>query len=192
MNASIDEILRYWFGAPGEPEWGQPRRIWFAKSQATDAEIALRFGASVEAALAGELDGWAAEPEGLLALAILLDQFPRNLFRGQARAFAGDAAARALASRAVAAGWDAELAPLRRVFLYLPFEHGEAAADQDQSLRLFRQLESYPETRGFLRWAEEHAAVISRFGRFPHRNAALGRENTPEEQDYLAQPGAGF
>jgi uncharacterized protein (DUF924 family) len=187
------DILAFWFGHPGEPGYGQPRGEWFRKDAAFDETIRQRFLPAVEATLAGQFDAWADEADGTLALLILLDQFPRNLFRNEARAFAGDAAARRLAERAVAQGWDRDMTAVQRVFLYLPFEHSEALADQERSLALFAALAAeHPGNDGFLDYAERHHAVIARFGRFPHRNAALGRSSTAEEADYLAQPGAGF
>ncbi|PKO85425.1 MAG: DUF924 domain-containing protein [Betaproteobacteria bacterium HGW-Betaproteobacteria-12] len=187
------EILAFWFGQPGEAGHGQPRSEWFRKDAAFDAEIRRRFLPDVESALAGQLDAWAATLSGLLALLILLDQFPRNLFRGQARAFAGDAAARRLAETALSRGWDRKLNAVEKLFVYLPFEHSEALADQERSLALFAALAAeHPGNDGFLDYARRHHAVIARFGRFPHRNTALGRPSSPEEASYLAEPGSGF
>jgi uncharacterized protein (DUF924 family) len=187
------DVLAFWFGQPGEPEYGLPRSAWFRKDSVFDAEIRTRFLASVEAALAGRLDHWSKTPEGLLALLILLDQFPRNLFRGEASAFAGDARALSLGKTALANGWDTTLPDVEKLFVYLPFEHSEALADQERSLALFGALAAgNPGNEGFLDYARRHHEVIVRFGRFPHRNAALGRSSTPEEATYLAQPGSGF
>jgi len=187
------DVLSFWFGRPGSPEYGQPRSEWFRKDEAFDAGIRARFLPAVEVALAGGLSVWAAEPQGLLALLILLDQFPRNLFRGTARAFAGDAQARHLAEVAIDRGWDSNLTAGEKLFVYLPFEHSEALADQERSVALFSALAAgHPGCEGFLDYAHRHHEVIARFGRFPHRNAALGRPSTPEETSYLAQPGSGF
>lgn len=187
------DILAFWFGRPGEPGHGQPRNEWFRKDAAFDETIRSRFLPDVEAALAGRLTTWADSPQGLLALLILLDQFPRNLFRGTARMFDGDAQARSLAERALAQGWDKNLSSVERLFVYLPFEHSEALADQERSVALFAALAAEaPGNDGFLDYAWRHHDVIARFGRFPHRNAALGRPSTPEETTYLAQPGSGF
>ncbi|HEX6733966.1 MAG TPA: DUF924 family protein [Azonexus sp.] len=187
------DVLAFWFAPPGTPGHGQPRAEWFRKDAAFDEAIRCRFLPAVETALAGELADWATTPAGLLALVIVLDQFPRNLFRGQARAFAGDAQARALADRALAAGWDQPLTAVEKLFLYLPFEHSEALADQARSLALFTALAAaHPGHDGTLDYARRHHEVIARFGRFPHRNAALGRPSTPAEALYLAQPGSGF
>lgn len=181
-------VLDFWFGP--EPV---PRPEWFRKDTAFDETIRQRFAALVERALAGELDPWAATPDGLLALLVLLDQFPRNLFRGQARAFAGDARALGLARAAVARGDDRRLHPVQRVFVYLPFEHAEDLTAQDESMRLFTALATEsPSHADTLEWARRHREVILRFGRFPHRNAALGRADSTEEAEYLRQPGSGF
>ena len=187
------DILAFWFGRPGESGFGQPRSEWFRKDAAFDDQIRSRFLPGVEAALAGELTAWADDRQGLLALLILLDQFPRNLFRGEAKAFAGDPRARSLAESALAKGWDKDLSAVEKLFVYLPFEHSEALADQERSVALFSALAAeHPGCDGFLDYARRHHEVIARFGRFPHRNAALGRPSTPEETSYLAQPGSGF
>ncbi|KAB2844100.1 MAG: DUF924 domain-containing protein [Burkholderiales bacterium] len=186
-------VLDFWFGVPGSPEHGKPRECWFRKDADFDAAIRARFGSVVSEALAGGLVDWAGDPRSALALLVLLDQFPRNLFRLSAEAFAGDARARVLAREIVAARWDGGLAPVERVFVYLPFEHSEDGADQDRAVALFAALaQAQSGFAGFLDYAERHREVIRRFGRFPHRNAALGRASTPAEALYLAQPGSGF
>ncbi|WP_431305088.1 DUF924 family protein [Sediminicoccus sp. BL-A-41-H5] len=186
------EILDFWF-ADGPDQF---RQAWFTKDAAFDAEIARRFGTLVAPAREGTLDDWAATPEGALALLILLDQFPRNLFRGAPEAFASDPHALALARRVVLEQrLDLRLTPTQRVFLYLPFEHAESLDAQDLSVALFEGLRDWPAHAapgGTIAYAWAHRAVIARFGRFPHRNGILGRESTPAEQAYLAQPGAGF
>ena len=194
MNpAMVDDVLAFWFGTPDQADYGQARAAWFRKDEAFDAQIRTRFLAEVEAAIAGQRGNWAANPQGALALFILLDQFPRNLFRNTARAFAGDAVALAVARHVVEQGWDRQLLPVQRVFVYLPFEHSESLADQDRSIALFTALAAeHPETAANLDYAHRHRDVIVRFGRFPHRNAALGRASTAAETDYLAQPGSGF
>jgi len=190
---AASEVLDFWFGRPDAPGFGQPRGEWFRKDADFDAEIRARFLPVVEAALAGQLTDWERTPSGLLALLILLDQFPRNLFRGQAKAFAGDAQALRLAGMALAEHWDQNLRAVEKLFVYLPFEHSEALADQERSLTLFAAMAAeHPGSDGFLDYARRHHEVIVRFGRFPHRNAALGRPSTPEETTYLAQPGSGF
>ncbi|MFN9211432.1 MAG: DUF924 family protein [Betaproteobacteria bacterium] len=185
------EVLDYWFGAPGAPEHGSTRALWFTKSAQTDAEIRMRFGTAVEAALAGGLREWAATPRGALALIVLLDQFTRNIHRDTPRAFAGDAQALALARQLVANGADRILTPHERGYLYQPVEHSESLADQHDALPLFAALEAEAPL-GALEWARKHYEVIERFGRYPHRNATLGRESTPEEIEFLKQPGSSF
>jgi uncharacterized protein (DUF924 family) len=158
---------------------------WFRKDAAFDREIAARFLAAHEAAAAGRLADWEATPDGALALLLLLDQFPRNMFRGSARAFASDPLARAVAQRAIAHAFDASAAGAERVFFYLPFTHSENLADQERSLALVRRTGD-AETEDY---AKIHADIIRRFGRFPHRNAVLGRVTTPEEQAFLDSGG---
>lgn len=187
------DVLEFWFGAPGSAEHGSLRKCWFEKDPAFDAEIRRRFLALVDEAAAGRLDDWADRPEGLLALIVLLDQFPRNLFRDAPRAFATDAQALALAQQALTQGVDAQLMPVARAFIYLPFEHSEDLAMQDRAVALFSALAQHGEAfASYLDYAERHRDVIRRFGRFPHRNAILGRASTPEEIAFLARPGAGF
>lgn len=159
---------------------------WFNKDTAFDDEIHRRFLATHEAAAAGKLSAWEAHAEGTLALMILLDQFPRNMFRGSARAFATDPLAKAITASALIRGFDAQVAPELRTFFYLPFEHAENMADQEHAIALYKAA---GDADG-LKWAEIHADIIRRFGRFPHRNAVLGRATTPEEQAFL--DGGGF
>ena len=158
---------------------------WFAKDAAFDADFRKRFEAAHFAAARRELDGWMHSAEGALALMILLDQFPRNVFRGTGHAFATDPLALSLARQALAAGFDQRTEMALRRFFYLPFQHSEAMADQDRALALFQALDRPANDR----WAEHHHGVIARFGRFPHRNRALGRETTLEEQAFLDQDG---
>jgi uncharacterized protein (DUF924 family) len=157
---------------------------WFAKDEAFDQRFRAQCLALHEEAARGDLDSWLADPSGALALVLLLDQFPRNCFRGTPRMFATDAAARAVASAAIEAGHDRAIDPDLRVFLYLPFEHSEDPADQERAVALIAPLG--PE---LLSYAEAHRDIIRRFGRFPHRNAILGRETTPEEQRFLDEGG---
>lgn len=188
----MKEILEFWFS----DGVNTPREAWFRKDAAFDAEIGARFGALVTPAREGALDAWAETPEGALALMILLDQFPRNLCRGSPDAFASDPHALALARRVVLAQrLDLALTPTQRVFLYLPFEHAEAMEAQNLSVALFEGLRDSPAHAApgkSITYAWAHRAVIARFGRFPHRNAVLGRQSTAAELAYLAQPGAGF
>ena len=186
-------VLDFWFGAPGSAEYGSARKAWFAKDDRFDAEIRDRFGALIERALRGELEGWASTPETSLAQILVLDQFTRNAYRGTPRSFAGDARALAEASRMVGARQDEALPAFMRGFVYLPFEHAESLAMQDEAVRLFTRLcDASPEQSSMLDFAHRHRALIERFGRFPHRNEVLGRRSTAEEIAYLAQPGSGF
>lgn len=185
------DILAFWF-ADGPDTF---REAWFKRDDAFDAAIRERFGVACAAAPSGALDDWAGVPEGALALLLLLDQFPRNIHRGSAAAFASDAHALAVARQVVLARrFDLALRPTERMFLYLPFEHSEAMADQDVSVALFEGLRDHPEhakAGGTIGYAWAHRAVVARFGRFPHRNAVLGRESTEAEQAWLAA-GGGF
>ena len=191
--ADSSSVLDFWFGAEGSVEFGSARPVWFKKDPAFDAAIAARFGPAIERALRGELDDWAATARGALARIVLLDQFTRNAFRGDKRAFAGDAQALAGASAMVGARFDEQLPPFMRAFAYMPFEHAEGMAMQDEAVRLFTRLEAaVPELGHMLDYAHKHRAVIERFGRFPNRNAILGRQSTAEETAYLAKPGSGF
>jgi uncharacterized protein (DUF924 family) len=186
MTMTPSEILDFWF----EDDRCAHRAMWFEKCVDFDARCA-RFTAAIRAARSGALDHWALTPDGGLALIVLLDQLSRNVFRGTAEAFAADAHALRIARAMIDAGFDARMSACERMFVYLPFEHAETIEDQNESVRLFELLSTDrgPDT---LDYALRHREVIERFGRFPHRNAALGRSTTPEEADYLAQPGAGF
>jgi uncharacterized protein (DUF924 family) len=175
---SPQDILDFWLAAGPDK--------WFRKDAAFDADIRSRFFAAHEAAARGELAGWEATREGTLALLILLDQFSRNLHRGDARTFAADGQARAIADRALARGYDSETAMPLRQFFYLPFMHAEDMAGQERSLALYRALGD----ADLLKFAEDHAEIVRRFGRFPHRNTLLRRATTPEEQAFL--DGGGF
>lgn len=174
-------IVEFWF-APGMEQ------RWFASDADFDRQLAERFGTDLAQAAQGQLDHWLEAADSALALIILLDQVPRNVFRGKYQAFAFDSKALALAEGALLRGYDRLLPPSRRRFLYLPFEHSEVLADQKYCVSLFEQAGDDPEG---LEYARQHLAVIERFGRFPHRNAALERETSPEEETYLAQ-GGGF
>lgn len=195
MTATADAILDFWFDRPGFAVRNAPlgpRKCWWRKDDALDAEIRARFGAAVETALQGGFDDWTRSAEGVLALLILLDQFPRNIFRGTARAFAGDGHARAIARAAIDRGYDIVVAPVQRQFFYMPFQHSEDLADQEFGMLLFTALEKEMPGQDVLDFAERHRAIIAQFGRFPHRNAALGRDSTPEEVEFLRRPGSSF
>jgi uncharacterized protein (DUF924 family) len=175
--AKPTEVLAFWRAAGPDK--------WYTKNSDFDAEITRRFLTTYEAAVAGRLSHWEDTPDGALALVIVLDQFPRNMFRGSARTFAADALARAVADRAIRRGFDQRIATMERQFLYIPFEHSEDPVDQERSLRLFRANDDAEA----LKWAELHANIIRRFGRFPHRNATLGRVTTADEQAFLDSGG---
>jgi len=181
-------VHAFWFGAP--PFASRPE--WFRKDPAFDATIRTRFGEAVAAACAGAYGEWCATPRGALARVLLLDQFTRNIGRDSPAAFAGDARAIATADDAIARGFDRVLEPAERQFMYLPFEHAEDPAAQDRSLALFGALARDAGRDDLLDWAQRHADIVRRFGRFPHRNAALGRASTPDEIAFLATPGSGF
>jgi len=185
-------ILEFWFGHPGSPEYGKNRAIWFKKDPAFDSEIRRRFLEVHDRARAGRLADWRHGTESRLALILVLDQFSRNMFRDQPASFASDAEALLLARQLVAQGRDATLLPVMRSFVYLPFEHSESLPDQDEAVRLFALLAQEPGMEDLLGWAEKHREVIRRFGRFPHRNAILGRETTALELAFLEQPGSSF
>lgn len=191
-DGRIRPVLDFWFGEPGSPDDGRARAAWFRKDPAFDDTIRVRFGGLIGEASAGALDGWASGPDGALALLLVCDQFPRNLFRGEAGAFALDPRALAVARRMVADGWDRALAPVRRAFVYLPFEHAESLDDQREAVRLFGTLCDDPEAGQYFEWAVKHLEVIERFGRFPHRNESLGRPSSAEEIAFLALPGSRF
>ena len=185
-SALAGDILAFWFGSR------KPDPRWFGKDPAFDAEIRARFGDAIEAAIGGGFGAWSGTPRGALARVLLLDQFTRNAFRDTPRAFAGDTLAREIAARAVDAGFDRMLDAFERWFLYLPFEHAEEAAAQDRSLELFGALARETGQRDPLEWAEKHAAIVRRFGRYPHRNAILGRTSTADEIAFLREPGSSF
>jgi uncharacterized protein (DUF924 family) len=192
MTEEAREVLDFWFGAPGSPQAGRSRAEWFRKDAAFDDDIRSRFGVLHQAAREGGRDAWQGAPETLLALIVVLDQFPRNMYRGSPDSFAADARALAAARRMVGNGWDRGLPPVRRMFVYLPYEHSEKLADQETCIDLMQSLLEDPQLSGIPGWAVKHHAVIARFGRFPHRNAILGRVSTPEEAAFLAQPGSSF
>ena len=193
MAVGPQQVLDFWFGAPDSAEFGTQRKAWFVKDAAFDRRIVERFGPTIERALRGELDAWAQTPSGALARILLLDQFTRNAFRGDRRAFAGDAQALAAAIALVGSRQDESLPSVLRAFAYLPFEHAEGLAMQDEAIRLFTRLvATSPELASMLDYAHRHRLVIERFGRFPHRNTILGRRSTAEELAHIATPGTAF
>ena len=194
------DVLAFWFGdaMSGAPAAQARNKHWFTYDPAFDAQILRRFGYLPEQAAAGNLDGWMAHAEPALARTIVLDQFPRNLYRHDSRAFAFDRLALQASLAAVERGDDVRVHPLRAAFFYLPFEHAEDLAMQERAVVLFEALRMRASAgcesqfAGFADYACRHRDVIARFGRFPHRNALLGRPNTPEEQRYLEQGGERF
>jgi uncharacterized protein (DUF924 family) len=195
-----EEILAFWFGrATADAAAAQARsKLWFRATPAFDRELVQRFGALPDRIRAGEFDAWRLAPRTALARILALDQFPRNLHRGSARAFAYDAAALAAATDALERNHDEALHPLEAVFVYLPFEHAEDAAMQARAVERFERLRARAPRAlaalfdGYLDYAQRHARVIARFGRFPHRNDILGRPATAAELAYLAGGGQRF
>ncbi len=195
-----EEVLRFWF-AGVDPEGPAPEaklKLWFGGDISTDGLIRSRFAAAVAEAFCGRLDRWAQTPRGRLALILLLDQFPRNIFRGKAAAYAGDPLAVRLCLEGLARGEDRQLSVAEKAFFYLPLEHAEEKSLQGRSVALFTSLLEQasprlrPQCRGFLSYAERHREIILRFGRFPHRNRALGRLSTAAEKAFLRQPNSSF
>lgn len=181
LKGAFDEVLDFWFGSGREQQW-------FARSDAFDREVAQALGPWHRRARAGELEDWREQAGGALALVLLLDQVPRQLYRDKPEAFASDAHARAVAEQAIARGQDQQLSAAEKLFLYLPLEHSEDLADQERAVALISALGDAEWTR----YAVIHRDIIARFGRFPHRNAALGRDTTPEEATFLQEPDSSF
>jgi uncharacterized protein (DUF924 family) len=200
MHTDPLSILEFWFGrAAGNPAEADAREAhWFGASREADSLIREWFMSAVEAAARGEFDSWMQVPRSTLALVLLLDQFPRNIWRGTARAFAHDARALRAAREAVARGHLRDLAPVEQAFLILPFQHSESIEDQRESVRLSSEIaqaappEWQPLLERYLQFARQHRALIEQFGRFPHRNHALGRCSTAEEEAYLRGGGESF
>lgn len=192
-----DDVLAYWFGDPPRPP-AECCKLWFAASPATDAEVTARFGDDMRRAAAGRYDSWAATPHGRLALIVLLDQFPRHVHRGTPAAFDLDHEALAVCLDGLGTGDDRHLTMVERVVFYLPLEHVEDFSLQTRSVALYRELvdaarPEHLQAFGMIfDFAVRHRDVIARFGRFPHRNAILGRKSTPEEVAFLQQPGSSF
>lgn len=186
-------VLDHWFGAPSAPSFGEEKKLWFARNEAFDAQLRERFGNLIESARQGTLDSWTKTPLGALALIIVLDQFSRNCHRNTPRAFAADQKALHTAKQMIASGADRLLPTTHhRAFAYLPFEHDETLASQHESLRLFKQIDAEQGGASYYSSAVRHAKIIERFGRFPHRNALLGRPSTAEESAFLQEPGSSF
>jgi uncharacterized protein (DUF924 family) len=192
MRTNPEEVLAFWFGREGEEGYGEFREVWFARDPDFDREIRDRFEAVYEKAAAGGLEFWKEEARSCLALIVVLDQLPRNMFRGDARMYATDGLALAAARHAIEQAYDRELARFQRVFVYLPFEHSEDLENQRLSVELFHRLAEETGQEDLLIYAVRHLKIIERFGRFPHRNEILGRRTTPEEADFLKEPGSSF
>jgi uncharacterized protein (DUF924 family) len=198
--APAEEVLAFWFGPPGNAAEvaSRQRKLWFGKSPEADRAVTGRFADTLVAAVAGGLDHWSATPRGRLALVVVLDQFPHHIHRDRAEAFAGDAQALEHSLAALANGEDRDLAPIERVFLYLPLEHAESLPLQERSVVLYQALaeaapaDERPLFDDFLDYARRHRDVVARFGRFPHRNAVLGRPSSDAELEFLKQPGSRF
>jgi uncharacterized protein (DUF924 family) len=188
MRTRVDEVLEFWFGREDEPGYGEFREAWFRKDPEFDRQVRDRFEALHEEAAVGDLDDWKQEARSCLALVILLDQFPRNMFRGDPRSYATDRKAQETAEHAVERAFDRELPDFQRMFLYMPLMHSEDLEHQRRSVELFRALGG-SDAAGY---AVRHMEIIERFGRFPHRNEVLGRQTTPEEAEFLTQPGSSF
>jgi uncharacterized protein (DUF924 family) len=183
-----EDVLAFWFGEGAA--YGKRHERWFEKDAAFDAEVTARFR-ELPAQL-GKTDDWLDPAHACLARIIVLDQFPRHIYRGQPQAFASDALALAAARHALERGYDRALLPVERLFVYLPFEHSEVLEDQERACALCAPLRDYLETEDTYRYALAHREIIRRFGRFPHRNSILGRASTPEELEFLKQPGSSF
>lgn len=191
-NAGYTRVLDFWFGAPGSAIRGRPRAEWFRKSDVFDAQIRDRFLGLYERARRHELVEWRVSPLSLLALIIVCDQFPRNMFRDSPRAFESDGIALDGARRMTAMHWDDRLNAHERQFAYLPFEHAEQLEAQKASMFHFGRLADEHGSHDLLEWARKHYVIVERFGRFPHRNAVLGRAPTPEEIEFLQGPDSRF
>jgi len=200
MASIIDDIIGFWFGELDEQ--GMPdemhRKMWFSASRVLDKEIDKRYRLLVEQARKGQLHHWAHTAQGLLATLLLLDQFSRNIYRGQAQAFAADPLALAICRAGVKQGLDQQLLSIQRAFFYMPLEHAESLEAQDEAVALFRRLQQQvneavrPLFAEFTDFAHQHREIIARFGRFPHRNRILNRDSTTDELDYLAQDAPRF
>lgn len=183
----FEEILCFWFGGLEEKDFAEPRKSWFAAEPDFDAEIRRLFLDDYNRAARGEFHSWRDTAQSCLALTIVLDQFPRNMFRNDPRAYASGETALATAEYAVRTGFDREFPPVARSFFYLPFEHSENLEHQQRSVELTSALPYDSRTAAFMEHAKGHKETIERFGRFPHRNAILGRESTPEELEFMRQ-----
>jgi uncharacterized protein (DUF924 family) len=190
--AQGDSVLRFWFGEDWQQVPPRPQQKWFVKDPVFDQSVREWFTGTYAQATAGRLEHWTETAAGTLALTIVLDQFPRNMFRDTPQAFASDAQALRVADYAIDRDFDQDLPPVMRIFFYLPFEHSENLNNQNRAVQLLKSSADDPELGSYYEFALKHQAVIAQFGRFPHRNQILGRESTPEEQAFLQQPGSRF
>ncbi|GAA4324026.1 DUF924 family protein [Pigmentiphaga soli] len=191
--SSWQDVLDFWFLPADDPGHLRPRAVWFRKDPAFDAEVAARFRREVELALHGGLRDWRRQPDSALARILLLDQFTRNIWRGTPQAFAGDGQALADALALIDGGGYLRLPPVQREFVYLPLMHSETLGVQERCVALYTRLaQDHPAAQSSLEFAIRHRDIIARFGRFPHRNAILGRGSTSQEVEFLKQPGSGF
>jgi uncharacterized protein (DUF924 family) len=192
MNQEITQILNFWFEDPQTENYGKPRAEWFTKNTDFDQLINQQFFHLYQEAKSQKLNHWQNSPQGCLALILLLDQFPRNLFRNNPQAFATDDQALTIAKYTIDQCFDQQLLPVQRWFIYLPFEHSENLEDQQYCLKLFASLKNDPHSQNVLEFAQQHFNIIAQFGRFPHRNQILGRVSTPAEIEFLKQPHSSF
>ncbi|OKH20139.1 hypothetical protein NIES593_19810 [Hydrococcus rivularis NIES-593] len=188
----FEDILEFWFGKPKAANYGKLHKEWFIKNINFDKEVRSRFLETYQKAASGKLNSWQESPLSCLALIIVLDQFPRNMFRDKPQAFATDELALKFAKYACDRDFDKELLSVQRWFIYCPFEHSENLEDQQKAVELFSTLKDDPDSASAIDYAYRHLEVIKRFGRFPHRNKILGRQSTPEEEEFLKQPGSSF
>lgn len=188
MPTPLEELLTFWFDSTDPQQMASHKQDWWMKNDAFDQRITKDFSPLFHLAQSGELEEWKKTALGCVGLVLLLDQFPRNMFRGQAEAFDCDPQARALTRHVLSRGFDQTLPIGPRLFLYLPLEHSEDLDDQNQCVELVKSLQD----EDYLDYAQQHQKIIAKFGRFPHRNDALGRKSTPEEIEFLKQPGSSF
>lgn len=190
MKSLAPEVLRFWFGDGAD--YGKVHKRWFEKDPTFDALVGKRYQKLHREMLDGAHRDWLQTPRPCLARIIVLDQFPRHIYRGSAEAFSSDPLALDAATHLIGQGWDRDMLPVERMFAYLPFQHSESLEEQTRAIALYQPLKAFPETADTDRYATAHRDIIARFGRFPHRNAALGRPSTPEELEFLKQPGSSF
>ena len=194
MDQSAQAVLDFWYGPKDSEEFGSYRDVWFSLSEGLEFDTACREHCKIhyDRAVAGDYEAWRDTPLGCLALIILFDQIPRNIFRGDAKSFATDVRALEIARLVVEKGWDADMLEVERLFAYLPFEHSENLDDQRRCVSLYRSLPESDKKEDWISYAVQHMEIVERFGRFPHRNEILGRDSTAEEIDFLDETGLRF